>query len=591
MNRLLLRFFLLCILAGWSGPAKASDDQQIHWNAWSPAVFEQARREHRFVLLDLEAVWCHWCHVMDETTYADPAVIALINSNYIAVRVDQDSRPDLSSRYEDYGWPATIVFNGAGGEIVKRQGYIPPAEMIAMLKAVVADPSPGPSVRDPAKINFQEGLGLTTESCGVLRHKLEAGYDTRMAAWGRDQKYLNWDNVEYCMAHATEPAGNYKKMARETLAAQRQLVDPVWGGVYQYSTDDDWKHPHFEKIMQMQAGNLRIYALAYARWREPKDLRTAQAIDQYLETFLTSPEGAFYTSQDADLVAGRHSAAYFKLNDTARRRQGIPRVDKHIYSRENGWAIGSLAILYGVTGDTNQLARATRAADWIIANRSLPGGGFRHDAQDAAGPYLGDTLAMGRAFLTLYEVTAERRWLGCAEDAVQFIAKNFASQPGFATAAPDPQSVFPPQPQYDENVSMARLCNLLSYYTGKKEYRSQSENALRWIAAPEIAGKRFSDVGGVLLADEELNTEPAHLTIVGGKHDAMAQSLWRAVLEYPAAYRFLEWFDPVEGPLPNPEVSYPSFPYAAAFVCSKGTCSAPIKDSAALEKRIRSMVE
>src|ERR1700685_3856722 len=112
----------------------------------SDALFTRAAHEHRFVLLDLEAVWCHWCHVMDETTYANPAVIALIKSNYIAVRVDQDSRPDLSNRYEDYGWPATVVFNADGGEIVKRQGYIPPAEMIAMLQAIIADPSPGPSV-------------------------------------------------------------------------------------------------------------------------------------------------------------------------------------------------------------------------------------------------------------------------------------------------------------------------------------------------------------------------------------------------------------------------------------------------------------
>ena len=586
-----MRLGLFLVIAGPGGESKGADGEKIHWNAWSPEVFERARREHRFVLLDLEAVWCHWCHVMDENTYADPVVIALVDSNYIAIRVDQDSRPDLANRYEDFGWPATVVFNGAGGEIVKRQGYIRPAEMVSMLKAIVADPSPGPSVKASAKIHFQDGLGLSTELRARLRHKLEAGYDTRMAGWGVDQKYLNCDNVEYCLAHADKAAGGYEKMARETLAAQRQLIDPVWGGVYQYSTDDDWKHPHFEKIMQMQAGNLRIYALAYARWREQKDLQAARAIDHYLETFLTSADGAFYTSQDADLVAGRHSAEYFKKKDAGRRRLGIPRIDKHIYSRENGWAIEALAMFYSVTGDTNQLVRAARAADWVLANRSLPGGGFRHDAQDAAGPYLGDTLAMGRAFLSLYEVTAERRWLGKAEAAFQFIVNNFSSQPGFVTAAADARGGFSPLPQYNENVSMARLGNLLFHYTGKPEYRAAAENALRWIAAPEIAGRRFSDVGGVLLADEELNTEPAHLTIVGGKHDAAAQLLWQAALKYPSGYRRIEWFDPVEGLLPNADVPYPSFPYAAGFICGRGTCSAPIMNSAALTARIRAMAE
>src|SRR5262249_50729696 len=115
----------------------------IEWRPWSDKIFEQARAEHRFVLLDLGAGWCHWCHVMEEITYADPDVIKLIKDKYIAVKVDQDSRPDLANRYEDYGWPATVVFNTDGSEIVKRQGYIPPKPMASMLQAIIDDPTPG----------------------------------------------------------------------------------------------------------------------------------------------------------------------------------------------------------------------------------------------------------------------------------------------------------------------------------------------------------------------------------------------------------------------------------------------------------------
>src|SRR5580658_5913729 len=128
--------------------------ESIHWNTWSPALFEQARRDHRFVLLDLEAVWCHWCHVMDENTYSDPAVIKMLQSHYIVVKADQDARPDLSNRYEDYGWPATVVFDSDGHEIVKRQGYLAPDEMLSMLQAILDDPIPGPSVRPEAKLEL-----------------------------------------------------------------------------------------------------------------------------------------------------------------------------------------------------------------------------------------------------------------------------------------------------------------------------------------------------------------------------------------------------------------------------------------------------
>src|ERR1700729_4087003 len=84
---------------------------------------------------------------MDANTYSDPAVIKLLQAHYIVVKADQDSRPDLSNRYEDFGWPATVVFDSDGHEIVKRQGYLAPDEMASMLQAIIDDPSPGPSVQ------------------------------------------------------------------------------------------------------------------------------------------------------------------------------------------------------------------------------------------------------------------------------------------------------------------------------------------------------------------------------------------------------------------------------------------------------------
>src|SRR5450432_2549278 len=114
-----------------------SDAEAIEWQPWSDAVFARAKAEKKLVLLDVGAVWCHWCHVMDEITYRDPAVLALLREHYIAVRVDQDARPDISNRYEDYGWPATVVFNADGNEIVKRRGYLEPAAMASMLQAII----------------------------------------------------------------------------------------------------------------------------------------------------------------------------------------------------------------------------------------------------------------------------------------------------------------------------------------------------------------------------------------------------------------------------------------------------------------------
>jgi len=115
-------------------------------------LFAKAKTEHRYVLLDLHAMWCHWCHVMDDKTYTNPEVQKLVEAHYVPVNVDADSDPALTARYGNWGWPATIVLAPDGTEIVKRRGYIPALGMTAMLKTIVADPNPGTSVQSAMKI-------------------------------------------------------------------------------------------------------------------------------------------------------------------------------------------------------------------------------------------------------------------------------------------------------------------------------------------------------------------------------------------------------------------------------------------------------
>ncbi len=549
----------------------------ISWQPWSDGVFAQAKREHKFVLLDLQAIWCHWCHVMDVTTYSDPKVIALIRSHYIAVRVDQDSRPDLASRYQDYGWPATVVFNGDAGEIVKRQGYLPPEEMASMLQAIIDDPTPGPSVVNDRTL--VPGNVTETANAESLKQQLWNGYDRKLGSWGTSQKFLDWNNVEYCLIAARSGDAQAAGAARQTLQAQLKLIDPVWGGVDQYSAEGDWDHPHFEKIMQFQAENMRIYAKAYAQWKDPVYLKTAKGIARYVRNFLTSPDGAFYTSQDADLVPGVHSADYFQLDDSGRRKLGVPRVDPHIYARENGWCIEALATLAAVTGDHDARDEAVRAANWIIANRSLPEGGFRHGDAANGPPSLGDTLAMGRAFLKLYELTADRGWLKRATRAASFIDAHFAYRVqstivGYTPVEAAPGARFAPLPDFDENVSLARFANLLSHYSGRPEEHVIAENALRFAASPEVAQSRLSAVGGLLLAQQEIAADPLHVAIVGRKTDPSAARLFQSAISYPVVYKQVEWIDRSTGEMDAG--LYPDLPRPAAYICANGACSSPV---------------
>lgn len=586
-----LRFAILTGMILLFSDAMAASST-IAWQPWSDDVFKTAQKENRFVLLDLEAVWCHWCHVMDEKTYSNAKVIELVGQRYLPVRVDQDSRPDLSNRYENYGWPATIIFAPDGQELVKRAGYIPPEIFASLLQAVIDDPTPGPSVQAPAKIDYTKSAFLTDELRRTLRASYFDHYDFKNGGFGFSQKFLQWDAVELAMLGAARGDKKEEKMARDTLRLQVKLLDPAWGGVYQYSTGGNWNAPHFEKIMAMQAENLHIYALAYGQWRESLYLQTAEAIARYLETFLKSPEGAFYTSQDADLVRGEHSAEFFKLGDGARRKRGMPSIDKHIYARENGWAVVGFTTLYAVTGEKKYLETAQTAARWILKNRSLGHGGFRHDEKDSAGPYLGDTLAMARAQLALYAATGERDWLKGAEKSAQFIDKTFlpaGDLPGYWTVKPQRRASLPPVFQRDENIALARFANLLAQYTGEARHHQIAERAMRYVATPDIA--RELPTEATLLADDEMSRAPVHITVIGAKKDPRAQALFAEAIRYPETYKRVEWWDSREGRLPNADVQYPELDRPAAFACAQSRCSLPVFEPGQLRARVAAASE
>jgi uncharacterized protein len=222
----------------------------------------------------------------------------------------------------------------------------------------------------------------------------------------------------------------------------------------------------------------------------------------------------------------------------------------------------------------------------VIANRDLPDGGFRHDAHDVAGPYLGDTIAMARAFLALYGATGDRQWLERTEAAMKFIDANFRDNEGagFVTSKTATDQAYRPRAQRDENVSVARTANLLFQYTAEESFRQMAQQAMRYLAADPVVERL--PASSALLADLELSSEPLHLTIVGPKDDPLARELFQAASAYPSSYKRLEWWDRREGRLPNPDVQYPELKTAAVFICTNRTCSSPIFKGQDLPARI-----
>jgi uncharacterized protein YyaL (SSP411 family) len=568
MNRLLTAVLLMLAFG-----AHARHDDSPAWMRSDRAAFTEAKVKQRPVILYLEAVWCHWCHVMDQQTYADPEVRALIERHFIALRIDQDLRPDLANRYRDYGWPATIIFAPDGRELAKRQGYVPKAAFADLLRAIRDGASAESLGEEDIVVPAQSAeLSVATRERLQLRHR--STFDPRLGGLKAQMKYLDRDQVEYALHLAATGDDEESKRAHKTLTAAAQLIDPVWGGVYQYSTHGDWQHPHYEKLTRLQAEYLRVYALACVQLGEPKFCAHARSIEAYTRDFLRDHQGSYAVSQDADLKPGEHSAGYFALGDSERRRQGMPRIDRSVYAHENGLMIDALVALYEATMDIDLLRRAEQTAERMLSTRALRGGGFAHGDDDEGGPFLGDSVAMGRGFLALYRATAERRWLQQAARTGDFIVQNFRSSRGFdsvvATASPIGAGS-----NLDEVMATTRFLNLLARYTGSVRHRDAAHHGMRWLAADAVALSRYTE-SGILLLDVEIAGDPLHLTVRGGKSDTNAKALFLAALKVPGGFRRIEWWDEAEGALMNDDVRYPNLRRAAAFVCTARTCSTPI---------------
>jgi uncharacterized protein YyaL (SSP411 family) len=264
----------------------------------------------------------------------------------------------------------------------------------------------------------------------------------------------------------------------------------------------------------------------------------------------------------------------------------VPRIDKHIYSRENGLAIAALLAWFDADGAPELFAQASAAAEWITAHRLLSKGVFAHgEGVEPGGPYLSDTLEMGKAYLALYASSGDRRWLDRAAAAADAMLSAFYQNGALVTAAPE-HAVLSPAPVLDENIRAARFLNLLSYYRGDERYRASALGLIPYLVREDAQIESIND-SGLLLVEQELSDTPLHLTIVGAKNDPAAQDLFKAGRKIFSTYKRLEWWDKAEGNLPNPDVTYPQLPRAAAFVCTNKRCSLPAFTAEGLVDTVR----
>ena len=395
---------------------------EINWHPWAEGAFVEARQLNRPILLSISAVWCHWCHVMDETTYSHPGVIDLINREYVPIRVDNDVRPDINQRYNMGGWPSTAFLTDSG-DILTGGTYMPPDQMADALSRVVSyyrmhQPEIASRVLEARK---RAGSGVA-RSAGDLDDTivdliLEAvtnAYDPEYGGFGSAPKFPQTDALLLLLEQAqirSDPA--LRQMAVHTLEqmAGGGTYDHVEGGFFRYSTTQDWSVPHFEKMLEDHAGLVNAVALAGLD-------SVLDSATRYLDTVLRDDKTGLYAgSQDAD----EH---YYSLGGGERAPQNAPYVDRRVYTSWNA----ALAIAYldaaARRGRPDLHEHAAKLVEQLFHDRYQTGRGLLH-TEDAGGQ-LGDQVWGLWAAVRAHQSGLGEQWLPRAVDIAAHLEEHYA---------------------------------------------------------------------------------------------------------------------------------------------------------------------
>jgi hypothetical protein len=490
-------------------------ERAFTWHPWSPASFAEAKRDRKLILLDGAAEWCHWCHVMDETTYRDPEVGRVLRERFIAIRVDVDEHPDLAERYGAWGWPATIVLSPDAEEIGKYRGYLPARDLVQLLDEAVSASARTANLDRRAIADVAPKVEALPYVAGRAVVDMDGWWDPERGGWGKRQKAPLGANVELEIVRAEHGDTAALDRALLTLKNQRALLDPVWGGIYQYSAGATWNEPHYEKLMTFQAANLEAYSRAYTRTKDPALLADARAIARYMGTFLSNAEGAFLVSQDADVNAHDRSATfvdgdvYYRLGDRERRALGVPRVDDHVYGHENGLAIAAFAALFQASGDPAVLARARLAADVVLGALVAPDGSVKRSSQGAR--YLADAAALGRGLARLAEVSGDNHYRDAALSIASAMIRDLLDEStgAFWDRTPDAAAagVFARRNKpLAHNLLAARFLASLARHDAS--FLDRARRALAAVCTPRAVDERGRMLGELLLALDEAGVVP-----------------------------------------------------------------------------------
>ncbi len=311
--------------------------QPVHWQIYSSDVFKLAADLNRPILLDIGAVWCHWCHVMDDESYSDPSVAEIINRYFVPIKVDRDQMPDVDSRYQAAigaltgagGWPLT-GFLTSDGKVFHGGTYFPKVDMQGRQGLLTLLPQVADVYAQRREDVFRSAEEISQQLKEYESHTVNHGeigenivkqfiddcranFDKGFGGFGNAPKFFNPTALQFLAEEGVRQSDqSLKEFVELTLdcIARGGVYDQLGGGFHRYSVDRYWHVPHFEKMLYDNALMLRIYLLGLQFSNKDFYSTIARETADWIISGMKSPEGAFYAHQDAD-VESRDDGTYW----------------------------------------------------------------------------------------------------------------------------------------------------------------------------------------------------------------------------------------------------------------------------------------
>jgi uncharacterized protein YyaL (SSP411 family) len=638
----------------------------VDWYAWGPEALERAAKEEKLILLSIGYSACHWCHVMEHESFENPSIAELMNRNFVNIKVDREERPDLDQIYMTAvqmmtgsgGWPMT-VFLLPTGEPIFGGTYFPPddrygrpgfrrvletiAEAYRTRRAEIAENAKGfreQLSRQGFRKNEQETIDASV--LNTAYRAMAGRFDPREGGFGGAPKFPPSMSIDFLLRyyHRTDDE-HALHMAVQTLdkMAYGGMYDQVGGGFHRSSTDDHWLVPHFEKMLYDNALLARVYVDAYRALRDPLYKRIAEEILDFVIREMRDPNGAFYSTQDADSegvegkfyvwsleefrqVVGDDAdllAGYFDVTThgnweeknilhvtrepddkllasidaakkklyAAREKRVRPGRDEKVLTDWNGLMLRAFAeaATYLERDDYRAVAEANAS---FILNTAWDGYRLLHSYKDGRARfngYLDDYANVVDGLFALYQLTFDYKWLEAAVSIADRMIEQFWDEEGggFYFTGKDHESLLTRPKDFFDNATpsgnsvAADVLLRMAAVLDREDYRRKAEDI--FLAAAGLL-KQYASGFGRMLAGLDFHIGPSREIALVGSPEPFISTLRQ---RYTPRTVVAAGTDPRiallrDRPMVNGRPT--------AYVCENFTCKQPVTDVAAFEEQL-----